>query len=279
MTVRITRRSFAATGAAGLVSGSRANAAPGPIDKLSLYQRARGTSDGTRSVIWYQGRLWGQRPLQAAKTFFDVHGLSFNEIKTTDDGGLLQRMVEVGFWLDPATKQPADAWTNPYNGLVCKPQHYRSTQVVKFASTGAITPIQETPGTVMSGAINEPTIGQEMVWISEDLLMESVRMPGAGQQGNTDLSMNVAPLRVTTALVTFTVRAADLAKSATAFLPATMNFQSILNWYPWMRMGHELGGCMFQLHGQKVRKLSDVPPSILQLVNERRPGFIEDPGL
>jgi hypothetical protein len=58
-----------------------------------------------------------------------------------------------------------------------------------------------------------------------------------------------------------------------------MAFQSASNWYPWMRMGQELGQTMFQLTGRKVRSMEEVPPGLVRLIDERHPGWLKDPGV
>jgi hypothetical protein len=80
-------------------------------------------------------------------------------------------------------------------------------------------------------------------------------------------------------LVTYTLRREDIDMPASAFLPSTMNFQSLSTWYPWMRMGQELGQTMFQLTGRKVQSLQEVPSGLIRLIDERHPGWLKDPGI
>ncbi|MCB2106874.1 MAG: DUF1838 family protein [Rhodobacteraceae bacterium] len=267
----------AVVGTAGLDNGALA-ATPLP-EKVKLYARARGAPNGQLGMSWYSGRFWGKRAQQAAKLFFRVDGFSFGRMSFGDDGSLTQNMVEVGFWLDPQTGEPADDWINPYNGLACKPQHYKSSQSLTFDRNGNATRENPPPGMQFRGQITEPVVNGDYVWIGEDLIVETVRpRRDTNADGSAiDPSTILPPIMTATSLVTFTVRLADVAAPDSEWLPSTMNFQTMGNWYPWMRMGYETGQCMFQLQGRKVRGLEEIPPRLRKLIDERRPGFLENP--
>lgn len=258
-----------------------ARAAEPILDKIKLYQRARGAPKGAMAMHWYTGRYWGKRAMQAAIQFFRVDGFSFNKMVLHDDGSLTQDMVEVGFWLDPGTGLLLDDWTNPYNGLSCRPQHYKSGQSLKFSPDGrAERSAAAPPGMKFSGKITEPVVHGDTVWIGEDLIVEAIRpTPEPDIAKPVDPSTVMPPIMTATSLVTYTMRLADVQKSETAWLPATMNYQTMGNWYPWMRMGYETGQCMFQLTGKKLKSLDELPPALRAMIEQRHPGFMKDPGI
>jgi hypothetical protein len=229
------------------------------------------------AMHWYSGRYWGKRAMQAAIQFFRVDGFSFNKMVLHKDGSLSQDMVEVGFWLDPVGGFPLDEWTNPYNGLSCRPQHYKSSQSLKFLPDGQGARNGELPaGMKFSGKITDPIVQGDTVWIGEDLIVESIRPPA---KTDADPSTILPPIMTATSLVTYTMRLADVRKSDSTWLPSTMNYQTMGNWYPWMRMGYETGQCMFQLTGKKLRSLDEIPASLRALIDQRHPGFLQNPGI
>ena len=282
MTGHITRRSTM-MGAALIGGGTgpihSAHADSALPDKVRLYARARSAPAGQLGMTWYSGRYWGKRALQAAQMFFRVDGFSFGRMTFADDGTLTQDMVEVGFWLDPETGAPADKWTNPYNGLACEPQHYKSSQSIKFDRDGNVVREDLPPGMKYIGRITDPIVNGDHAWIGEDLIVEAIRpRPQVNADGTPiDPSMILPPIMTATSLVTYTMRVVDLATPDSEWLPTTMNYQTMGNWYPWMRMGYETGQCMFQLQGKKLRSLDEIPPSLRKLIDERRPGFLENP--
>ncbi len=271
------RTLFGFTGAALAGATSPAWAASKPLpDKVSLYARARGAALGARGMHWYTGTFWGKRTLDAAVALFKVNGFSFNKIETQPDGSLVQNMVEVGFWCDPVTNEPVDKWINPMNGLPCTPRHYKTPQTVRFDAKGRALRPPKAPESMQYDAwITDPVESGDTVWIGETIIVKSITPPGT----SADPLENRVPINTMTSLVNYTLRRTDIDAPASAFLPATMNFQSASTWYPWMRMGQELGQTMFQLTGRKVRNMEEVPPGLIRLIDERHPGWLKDPGV
>jgi hypothetical protein len=245
-------------------------------DKLGVYSRVRGAPRGQPGIWWYTGKLWGKRNLDSAVQFFRVDGLSFNRMEMKDDGTLSQKMVEVGFWNDPITGKPADEWINPINGLPCKPKHYKSSQAFTFTPDGHAKRSSESPNIqFFKGTIGEPVISGDTLWIAEELLLKATPPPAQGD----DPLMNVGPVITSTSLVTYTSKAKDLETPETQWVASTMNYQTMGSWYPWMRMGNEPGNLMFQLVGRKLRRSDEMPLALQALINERHPGFLENPGV
>lgn len=247
-------------------------------DKVRIYGRARGAPKGQMGMQWYTGRMWGKRTLDAAVQFFTVHGFSFNRMELNPDGTLSQNMIEVGFWCEPGTFKPADDWINPINGLPCKPQHYKSPQKFTFSADGmAIRPANAPPIEYFQGKITDPVVQGDTMWLGEDLIVKAATPPPAAPP--TDPLTARIPVQTSTSLVTYTIKLKDLETPDSQWLPATMNYQTMGNWYPWMRMGHEPGNLMFQLTGLKLKRKDDMPLPLQVLINERHPGWLENPGV
>jgi hypothetical protein len=276
---KIARRSFVAgLGGAAALAISNAQAAEANKyvkDKLKIYGRVRGAPKNEPGIWWYTGKLWGKRQHDTAVQFFRVDGLSFNRMALNPDGTLVQKMIEVGFWNDPVTGKPADEWTNPINGLPCKPKHYKSSQSFVFTGDGqAQRGGDAAPNQAFTGYITDPVVLGDTLWINEDLFMKR-----GNTTEQTDPLMNVGPVMTATSLVTYTAKTKDLDAADTQWVPSTMNFQTMGTWYPWMRMGHEAGNIMFQLTGKKLRRADEMPLELQTLINERHPGFLENPGV
>ncbi len=270
------RAALAGVAAASLIKPAAAQGNKLNKDRLWVYSRVRGAPRGQPGIWWYTGKLWAKRNLDTAVQFFRVDGLSFNRMEMKDDGTLSQKMVEVGFWNDPVTGKPADEWINPINGLPCKPKHYKSSQTFTFTPDGAAKRASESPSIqFFKGMIEEPVISGDTLWIAEDLLLKATPPPAAVE----DPLMNVGPVVTSTSLVTYTSKVKDLESPETQWVAATMNYQTMGNWYPWMRMGNEPGNIMFQLIGRKLRRSDEMPLELQALINERHPGFLENPGV
>lgn len=237
-----------------------------------LFVRLRGAPNGQPGIWWFSGSLWGKRSLDAAKLLFAVEGCSFNRLVLQPDGSVEMNMIEIGFWLDPATRQPADSWTNPMNGLPCAPVHFMGPQSLRFDAAGVATPNNPVPpGTQFDGYITEPLTSGDLVWVGENLIVKGPARPPAG----TDPLQSGMPVFTATSLDTYQASRVDLGAGPDRWTPASRSYQTLGSWYPWMRMGHESGGISFQMIGRKLRTLDELPAALRSLVDARQPGWLE----
>jgi len=210
---------------------------------------------------------------------FHVDGFSFNRLTLRADGGIDQKMVEVGFWHDPNTKELLDEWINPLNGLKCIPIHYRSDQTITFGPDGYLKAPTDTSGPRLrlEGWISPAVFNGPLVWSSESLIVKQLRPDPEPNQDPLAQGGNVS---TQTSLVTYTGRADAIANRKSPWIPSSMNFHSLNGgWYPWMRMGQEMGGISFDLIGRKLAKLEDMPPRLRKLIDLRHPDFLREPGV
>jgi hypothetical protein len=267
-----------ATALPSAASAAAVNANKYVKDKVRIYGRARGAPKGQLGLQWYTGRMWGKRTLDAAVQLFTVHGFSFNRMELNADGSLLQSMIEVGFWCQPGTFKPADEWVNPLNGLPCKPQHYKSSQKFVFGADGnAIRPADGPPVEYFRGVVTDPVVQGDTMWIGEELIVKA-RVPAPATPPEDPLAVRL-PVQANTSLLNYTLRVKDVETPDSAWLPAAMNYQTLGGWYPWMRLGQESGNLMFQLTGTKLRRKDDMPLELQVLINERHPGWLDNPGV
>jgi hypothetical protein len=237
--------------------------------------RLRGAPGAQPALWWFAGTLWGKRTLDAAVPLFAVEGCSFNRLALEADGGARMDMIEIGFWLDPVSRAPADQWRNPMNGLECAPVHFMGPQALRFDATGVGRPANPVPpGTQFQGRITEPVVSGDSVWVGETLIVEGPARPNAGD----DPLASGLPVFTATSLDTYQASRRDLAAGARAWLPATRSYQTLGAWYPWMRMGHEAGGISFQMIGRKLRSVDELPAGLRRLVDERNPGWLRQHG-
>lgn len=271
----LTRRSALAGGTAALGLGSLVShaKADGHLNKNKVYVQLRGNLDGSDGLWTYTGAYWGKPQGERAHQLFRVDGFSFNAMTLRDDGGVDQKMIECGFWQDPVTGELADEWINPMNGLECNPVHFKSSQILSFDADGRQKMSEERLASMShaEGLIVEPIVMGPMIWSQERLILEADRpRPEPGYDPLT----YTGPVVTATSLATYRADVADLDKD---FVPTSLHFQSIGGWYPWMRMGQRAGVCSFELVGRKLPNTSEIPDRVMAFLDERRPGFLEDP--
>ena len=263
-----------ATAVAGLTGlRSRSASADSHLDRNKVYTQLRGNLDGTDGLWAYAGAYWGKPQGEIAHQLFRVDGFSFNKMTMRDDGGIDQKMIECGFWQDPETGKLADQWVNPMNGLKCEPKHFKSSQTLSFNANGNQEISEERRAAMrhLKGTIMDPVVDGPIVWSQERLIVKGIR---PAPEANIDPLTYNGPIATGTSLVTYTANVADLSEE---FVPTTMHYQSMSSWYPWMRMGQRAGTCSFELMGRKIPNTSEVPERVLAFLEDRRPGFLENP--
>ncbi|MBT5564607.1 MAG: DUF1838 family protein [Rhodospirillaceae bacterium] len=271
----LTRRAAlaGATAALGVSAASHSVRAQNGFDKNKLYVQLRGNLDGTDGLWSYSGAYWGKPQGEIARQLFRVDGFSFNTMTLREDGGVDQKMIECGFWQHPDTDELADTWTNPMNGLVCEPKHFKSSQTLSFDAEGnwEATDRQRAAMRYFEGVIVEPIVNGPVIWSQERLITKAIRPE---PEPGTDPLTFSGPVRTGTSLATYTANIDDLDEG---FVPTTMHYQSMGGWYPWMRMGQRAGVCSFELVGRKLPSTDEIPERVVAFLNDRRPGFITDP--
>lgn len=272
----LTRRTALARGltSMGLLGLSSAAAfAQSEINKNKLYVQLRGNLDASDGLWAYRGAYWGKPEGEIARRLFRVDGLSFNAMTLRADGGVEQKMIECGFWQDPQTGELADNWVNPINGLDCQPKHFKSSQTLSFDANGQLEAPEgrDGPSPYVEGLITAPVIDGSAIWSQERLLSKFNR---PDPSPDADPLTYGGPLAAGASLVTYLADVNDLDSS---FVPTTMHYQSMNSWYPWMRMGQRAGMCSFELFGRKLASTAEIPAHVKALLDDRRPGFIDDP--
>lgn len=261
----------------GVASGSRSGSArPAALpSRNALFASLRGAPHGEPGLWWFSGTLWGKRSLDAAVVLFAVEGFSFNRLVLQPDQSVQLEMIEIGFWLDPGSREPADTWINPMNGLACTPEHFMGPQSLRFDPAGvASTTVTLPPGMHFEGRLTEPVISGDLVWAGETLIVKSPAVPAE----SADPLQSGLLVFTATSLDTYQARLDDLDSGTDRWIPASRSYQTLGSWYPWMRMGHEAGGISFQMIGRKLASLDEMPAGLRHLIDDRQPGWLEKHG-
>jgi len=270
--LNINRRTFFFSSFVSAVTNQALAQEKKDLSANQTYGALRSHLNGNDGIYYYTGTYWGKPHSEIARPLFRVEGIGFNTLKI-DQGRVSQKLSECGFWFHPDTNTLADDWINPMNGLDCNPRHYKSSQSVIFDSDGKVERDESLPKRVLSisGNIKDPIILGKKIWSQENLIIKINQGEPAIDQ---DPLSYTGPVISLNSLATYNAFVSDLYKE---FVPATLHFQSLSPWYPWMKMGQRAGVCSFELVGIKLRDISEIPKKLLSILKERRPGFIDNP--
>jgi hypothetical protein len=262
----INRRRFSI--AAGVVAsiGTRALGAPAAsLSDLELFARIRCSPAGKRTFWWYSGHMLARRSGEAARPFVSVVGASQSEITRNADGSIGYALVEAGYYGDVTTGEIADKPViNALTGAMIQPEHYLSTQKLRFLPDLTVRPDMATlpPGLDYRGRITRPDRKGDYVWMAEELF---VSLPPTA----------TGAARISNSLANFQVQARDL-YSDMAFVPATMQYTTVNSLRPWMNMGDTRGDVMMRLNATKLAQWSGVDAALRTRIEHDHPGIFHD---
>lgn len=276
MTVLIDRRASLAVlalGASALGSPVRASPAAMPSDALTTYLRIRSRLDGASIFYPYRGTIFGRPIGQSAVPLFDVEGFSWDRLAIVGPGLYRIDTVEAGYFLDLVTGQPLDAWINPLNGLKTEVKHYRSFAHVEVSEGGLrpVSPATAMPGAQFIATMGSPTILGDRIWVHEDLIAHYPNKPAATFADPREYN---GQMLEAASLATWCARVSDLQDSRNAFVPATLSYQTMGSWRPFMKMGDTPGVISWRMFGSKVETLHEVPAALRQRVLREYPDFL-----
>jgi hypothetical protein len=244
-----------------------------PQDKLDAYVRLRGRTDGKPAYMWYRATIFAKVEGEPGVPIFNVEGCAWSRATRLEDGRWKLDNVEAGYYLDRATGQPLDTWVNPINGLTCRIQHYRSFQhVIATADNVERAEANNVPGLSFVGTVPQATVLGDQIWMSEDL---QVKAPNKPKESFADPLEYTGPFITSTSLATWCGRLSDLANPKLGFVPATLSYQTINSWRPWLRMGTTPGVFTWRMQGVKLPRREDIGAEFRARVVKDYPDFFE----
>ena len=233
------------------------------LDTLQTHVRMRSHPDG-RATYWsYAGTFYGQVSGQRTVPLLGIEGISINRCTPAGDGVYAYSLREAGWFKDLATGQVLDEWLNPLTDRKVVPKHYYSPQQLRFTAA-AVEPVlaKPMPGLEWTGYLGAPATFAGSVWSSEELLVRTINAA-------------TGAARVQTSLLTLHAAAADLRKPQSRFVPATMAYQTLASWVPWMDMREIPGVISWRLYGRKVATAAELPPGIVARTRALHPQLFE----
>lgn len=276
MTTLIDRRSslvLIAVGASTLAVPARLTAMSAAEDALTTYLRIRSRIDGKPVFYPYRGTIFGRPIGKSAVPLFNVEGFSWDQVSAAGPGRFRLDTVEAGYFLDLATGQPLIEWTNPLNDVATVVKHYRAFAHVEV-SDGKLKPISPAialPGAQFNASMGSPTILGDRIWVHEDLI---ARFPNKPASTFSDPREYNGPMLEAASLATWCASTIDLQDLRRAFVPATLSYQTVGSWRPFMKMGDTLGVISWRMFGTKVETIDEVPGALLKRVLNEYPDFL-----
>lgn len=270
------RRSALATGIGGMAAlAAAAKARPAhaampdfdnPADLLTAFVKTRGAIDGSVSMGWIIGTRYAVVDSRITP-LFSLIANTFHKYTRVDDNTFDMRTFEVAFYTDLATGKRLDTWENPLTGKVVEVEHVRTgPRVVPLRAEGF--DYNAVPRTRTMDAINRnlpPVVMGDDVWMTDESRIAGPPTPS----GETGFRYN--------GITTYHAKMSDVAKPDEVTVPATIQYESLVGFSPWMGMDGIDGTTMGRSAGRRAMSIEDLPPYYLELIETHHPDVLNDP--
>jgi hypothetical protein len=242
---------------------------------VDTHIRLRANRNGERALYYISGDIWARRAGELAERMLTVEACSYNKLTRLPNGNLQHMNTELGAFKDLRNGAYLGKWINPYNGEICDaPLIGRDGAIGRpeLTPTGAIAGVPSTVrGSVWLGA---PVIRHGSIWVTEDAAA-LVPRPVPVNPGEEPRMKTVS----TSGLSTFSALESDVRNDKLDFVPVSLSFVEVSEWWPWMKMGTIEGFTTWRLYGSKLRGPHELPPAFAAFLESRKPGWMASPGI
>jgi hypothetical protein len=273
-----TRGLSAPAATAGSLTGPYLDLTTGTGNMLAM-ARIVGDLDLTKQKHgWYRGVAMGFRPGEAGRDLFGVMGLGTGRlVPFGDKPGFTNVRRECGYYYDLETGEVLDTWVNPYTNEEVEVLHIANPQINR--------PLEP----VIRGArlYDDPVEAEKepepylLDWqVAGDMLFAEQH---AHLYAKNPLDPEVwvresaGPMVRITDSTSYVCSLADMQNENLTTIPESGKWVHVRPWQPFMLMGAAPGHFMFRCFTGSASNLSDMPPDIVALVQQRNPDFLKAP--
>lgn len=233
-----------------------------PAANLQALIRARASTDGTPSTVWWTGDAYAQEPGSRARHLFGFVG--FNVARAIEvDGGWDLLTREAAFYLDPGTREIIDTWSNPWTQREVEILHVWNDPVnQEFRVQNPWGP-WHAPYT---------DLGRTIAFNLDIPIAAPSALPVDDWPDNSASDTYVAM-----ELFQFFADRSELLDSAAASAHCDVSWTRMSQWLPWMGMGQRPGNMVFHCRGAKLDAWEELPAAVRERVLAQHPEYAEAP--
>lgn len=255
---------------AGFIRPSNAAAErdPGILDKpeelLTAFMRLSGSLDDRLIIWWMEGLRYGVVDARA-KLLFGMQVGMFHRFFRQADGSYKFAMFELTYYTDLATGELLEEFENPYTGETNRVSHVRLGPEVRHQTVHGLANPDNPMVHDYNSKLGPALIRGDDIWIPTDVEARIV------------FPKPTAPEIILNLYTTVHGRLSDALNPELVSAPATLAFQNILKWEPFMHMGDHAGHLMSRAAGRKLESVDDLPGYYLDMAERKHAKFIADP--
>jgi hypothetical protein len=242
------------------------------------YARLQGNLDTTKTkYLWFSGNVMGVRNGEKTRDLFRVEGMTSARLEPLPGGGYMRLLREVGYYVDPISRQVMDEWTNTYTG--------ESVKVVHIINDPFNFKIEkEFPEPPSFGGQNKekpprrPFIlpwEQHGAHLNLDLHIH-LNYPSPLQPDKWPRESH-GPMTRASEIFMNQVSAEDMQNEGLTTVNHTGTWTRMTPWLPWMLMDQVEGHIVYSCFKGTGDSLDAIPKNILDYTAKHYPKFLEAP--
>ena len=219
-------------------------------------------------VYWWYGRMYSRGQGEADRLLFRVEGMNIRactSIKDPERGNGF-RMVsrELLFYQDPKTGEIMDQWTNPWTGETVEVLHVANDPV----NWGSQYELDSNGNPFQMRSFNV----HEDDWWDTTTVPLFYKNPLGG-----DFQKYVGGTYHATEMFNTTGSIKDLTDDSKDTAKASIGWERISYWLPWMKMNGRNGIVYFHTFGKKLDSYDDLPESMKEVIKSTYPKYDRPP--
>jgi hypothetical protein len=226
------------------------------------------TIDDKPIVYWWYGRMYSRVQGEKDRLLFRVEGMniractSVNDPKRGDGFKMVSR--ELLFYQDPETEKIMDEWKNPWTGETVEVLHVANDPV----NWGSQFEFDRNGNAFEMGNFNI----HEDDWWDTSTIPLFYKNPLAG-----DFQEYVGGTYHATEMFNTTGSIKDLTSDNKDTAKASIGWERISYWLPWMKMNGRDGIVYFHTFGKKLDSYDDLPETMKNEIKETYPIYNQPP--
>jgi len=235
-----------------------------PDQLLTAFMRLSGSLDDRLVIWWMDGMRYGVVDAHA-KLLFGMKVGMFQRFFRMPDGSFKIAMFELTYYTDLDTGELLETFANPYTGETNKVQHVRLGPEIRFQTATGLARPDNSMVRAYASNLGPALVHGDHVWIPLDV------------EATIQFPKSTAPSIVLNHYTTVHGLLSDALNPTLNSAPCELNFQNVLKWEPFFRMGDHPGHMMSRAAGRKLESIDDLPADYVAMAERMHGKYIADP--
>lgn len=231
---------------------------------LLAFMRLGASLDDRLVIWWMDGVRYGVVDAKA-KALFGMKVGMFHRFFRRASGDYKLAMFELTYYTDLASGELLEDFENPYTGKTNTVAHVRLGPEIRRQTRYGLADPENSMVHDYRSSLGPAMINGDQLWIPTSV-QATIRFPKP-----------TAPEILLNIYTTVQGKLSDAVNPDLLSAPATLAFQNVLKWEPFMGMGERPGHMMSRAAGAKLHSIDELPADYMACAERMHPKFIADP--